>query len=285
MPLTTVCFDLDGTLVETERLKAHSYALAATELRPGEVRAADVERAYEEMVGRSREEVIAELTRRFGLAPAAGARMAELGAATPEEAFGALRHRHYERMLHDHDLVRSQEYPAATALLRRVRAMGYATGLATMSYRYQTAEVLDVLGVRDQLDAVVTRDDVERPKPDPEIYLLLARRLGVAPARCLVVEDSLPGVRSAIAAGMACVAATTELTRAAVHAGLREGAPPPPAAVVDDPSRLADVVLALLQDGGGGAGSARGGASGGSGTTTAAAATTPDAPNDNASDA
>jgi len=144
--------------------------------------------------------------------------------------------------------VRGQEYPAATALLRRVKAMGLTTGLATMSYRYQVDEVLDVLDVRGALDAVVTRDDVDRPKPDPEIYLLLARRLGVAPARCLVVEDSLPGVRSALAAGMTCVAATTELTRAAVRAS---GALPPER-IVDDPARLAGVVLPLLQAAGGG---------------------------------
>ena len=245
MSFTTLCFDLDGTLVETERLKAHSYALAATDLRPG-VSAADVEAAYVEMVGRSREEVIAELTRRFGLAAAARTRMAELGVASPEDVYGTLRLRHYEQMLHDHDLVRSQEYPAATALLRRAKAMGYATGLATMSYRYQVDEVLDVLGVRDVLDAVVARDDVEQPKPDPEIYLLLARRLGVAPERCLVVEDSVPGVRSALAAGMTCVAATSELTRAAVHAMAEESGALPPERIVDDPSRLAGVVLPLL---------------------------------------
>jgi HAD superfamily hydrolase (TIGR01509 family) len=213
------------------------------------------------MVGRSREEVIAELTRRFGLASAAERRMGELGAASPEEAYGALRLRHYEQMLHDHDLVRSQEYPAATDLLRRVKAMGLATGLATMSYRYQVDEVLDVLGVRAMLDAVVARDDVARPKPDPEIYLLLARRLGVPPERCLVVEDSVPGIRSALAAGATCVAATTDLTRAAVHAFAAEGGALPAAArIVDDPARLAGVVLALLQGGGGddGAGDARG---------------------------
>jgi beta-phosphoglucomutase-like phosphatase (HAD superfamily) len=68
-----------------------------------------------------------------------------------------------------------------------------------------------------------------------------------------VIEDSLPGVQSAVAAGMQCVAATTELTRAAVHAaGVL-----PPARIVDDPARLAAVVLPLVEDAGGDARAAR----------------------------
>jgi putative hydrolase of the HAD superfamily len=246
-----ICFDLDGTLVETELLKARAYARAAAELRPG-VPESDVVAAYEGLVGQSREHVVAALARRFGLDEPARARMTELGVATPEEAYGALRLRDYEAMLHDRELVKGQEYPAATALLRRVSALGFRTGLATMSYADQTATVLDILGVRGLLDAVVTREEVERPKPDPEIYLLLARRLGVPPERCLAVEDSLPGVQSALAAGMACVAATTALTRAAIHAA--GPALLPADRVVDDPSRLADVVLPLLDGGGTSAG-------------------------------
>ena len=88
----------------------------------------------------------------------------------------------------------------------------------------------------------MTRDEVERPKPDPEIYLVLAGRLQVPPRACLAIEDSLPGIRSALAAGMTCVAATTSMTRRAVHAG----AALPPASVVDDPARLESVVLPLL---------------------------------------
>jgi HAD superfamily hydrolase (TIGR01509 family) len=261
LPILAICFDLDGTLVETELLKARSYARAAAELRPGVVES-DVVAAYEGLVGQSREHVIAELTRRFGLDRPARARLEATGgggdggtgATSAEELYGAMRLREYEAMLRDRDLVKGQEYPAATALLRRVKAMGFPTGLATMSYANQTAAVLDILGVRDLLDAVVTREEVARPKPDPEIYLLLARRLGVPPAQCLAIEDSLPGVQSALAAGMACVAATTALTRASVHAGA--AALLPPERIVDDPARLAAVVLPLLRDGGGAAGAA-----------------------------
>src|SRR5919199_5538794 len=170
--------------------------------------------------------------------------MPKLGATSPEEVFAELRLRRYEAMLADHALVKRQAYPRALALLHRVRGDGYATGVATMSHAAQALVVLDILGVRGELDAVVTRDEVERPKPDPEIYQVLVERLHVPAAQCLVIEDSLPGVRSALAAGMMCVAATTAMTQEQVHAaGVL-----PPERIVDDPERLQPVILSLLAE-------------------------------------
>ncbi|HSU95386.1 MAG TPA: HAD hydrolase-like protein, partial [Gemmatimonadaceae bacterium] len=80
-------FDLDGTLVQTEALKAQSYARAAVELRPGALAAQDIIVAYNDLVGRSREEVAAALLARFGLEPYAERRMRELGAPTPLDAY------------------------------------------------------------------------------------------------------------------------------------------------------------------------------------------------------
>jgi len=120
--IRAVAFDLDGTLVETEVLKGRSYAHAVLELRPdADPRA--VEDAYAELVGRSREEVVAEMMRRFDLEGAAASRTRELGVATPAAAVTLIRTHEYERMLADAALIRSQEYPAATALLRRLRAV------------------------------------------------------------------------------------------------------------------------------------------------------------------
>ena len=145
-------------------------------------------------------------------------------------------------MLADRALLRRQEYPEATALLRRLRADGYPIGVATMSHAPHARAELGALELLGQMDVLVTREEVRRPKPDPEIYLLTASRLAVPPAECLVVEDSAPGVQSALGAGMTCVVATTELTRESVHAAHLL----PPERVVDDPRRLAPVVLALL---------------------------------------
>ena len=79
------------------------------------------------------------------------------------------------------------------------------TALVTTASRANVDAILDAHGLRPDFDVVVTGDDVSRHKPDPEAYLLAAARLAVAPAQCLVFEDSDIGLKSARAAGMAVV--------------------------------------------------------------------------------
>jgi beta-phosphoglucomutase-like phosphatase (HAD superfamily) len=94
------------------------------------------------------------------------------------------------------------------------------------------------------VDVLATREDVRDAKPSPEIYVLIGGMLGVPPESCFVLEDSVPGVRSAIAAGMRCVAITNDMTRDAVHAAKLL----PAERVVDDPSRLAAVARGVLAE-------------------------------------
>lgn len=240
--ISAVIFDLDGTLVQTETLKAQSYARAAALLRPGQVSEADVIKAYDRLIGRSREDVAHALLDQFDLADAAAARAPALGVKEPWEALVAIRLQIYEAMLGDRALLARQEYPYTTALLRRLKAGGMPIGLTTVSHAAQALPVLDALGLRSSLDVIVTIDDVTHAKPDPALYLTAAARLGVVPRRCLAIEDSLPGVRSAITAGMACVAVANELTRDALHAD----PPLPRELIVDDPRQLDHVVTTLI---------------------------------------
>jgi len=73
--------------------------------------------------------------------------------------------------------------------------------------------LLERHGIRGLLDVVVGRDDVRNVKPDPELFLLAASRLGKVPEACVVFEDSPNGMRAALAAGMRCVAVPNALTR------------------------------------------------------------------------
>ena len=236
-------FDLDGTLVETEELKALSYARAATELRP-DLSEGEVVAAFGDLVGLSRREVAVGLMQRFGLEEAARARMAQFGVGTPWQAYVRIRLGIYEEMLSDPKLIVEHRYPHNIALLRSVRREGFATALATQSHREQARRVLGILGLANEFDVVVTRDDVEHGKPDPEMHLLAARELGVQPGECLAIEDSPAGVRAALAAGTEIVAVTTDLTRQKFRGDtdLLDRSH-----VVDDPSTLPEVVHRLIK--------------------------------------
>jgi beta-phosphoglucomutase-like phosphatase (HAD superfamily) len=89
----------------------------------------------------------------------------------------------------------------APAQVRRIAA-SRPVAIASSSHRDIINAAMDALGLRDVLGAIVSSDDVPQGKPEPHVYLLAASRLGVPPERCLVVEDSINGVRAGKAAGM-----------------------------------------------------------------------------------
>lgn len=245
--IRAMIFDLDGTLVQTERLKAISYARAAIELCPYDCTEADVIEAFKEVVGLSRQEVAMHLMERFALEEAARARMAGFGVDTPWQAFVQVRLAFYEEMLADPEVIRHNQWSHNMALLQEARQSHCKIGLATMSYRPQVRRVLEILNLTNAFDFVASRDDVEHSKPDPEIYLLVARELAVSPEACLVIEDSPGGVKAALAAGMWCIAVTTPFTRQAIHAQKLL----PASHIVDDPATLPDAVAHILAHHGG----------------------------------
>ncbi|WP_204946335.1 HAD family hydrolase [Micromonospora luteifusca] len=100
--------------------------------------------------------------------------------------------------------------PGAFALLRAVRAAAIPTALVTSSPRALVEIALDTLG-RDNFDTVVCGDEVVAAKPHPEPYLTAARLLGVPIERCVAIEDSPTGVASAVASGAAVLAVPAEV--------------------------------------------------------------------------
>ena len=103
--------------------------------------------------------------------------------------------------------------PGAGELVATAAALG-PVGLVSASPRRYVEAAATAFGLAPHLGATVTGDDVARGKPAPDPYLLAARRLGASPARCVAVEDSASGIRSAHAAGMTVLAvpnATTAL--------------------------------------------------------------------------
>jgi HAD superfamily hydrolase (TIGR01509 family) len=97
--------------------------------------------------------------------------------------------------------------PGAMELLARLRAAGLPIGLASNSSRPFVERVLSVTGMLNgHFDVIVTADDVEHPKPAPDVYLSACAALSTAPQRAAALEDSVPGLAAALAAGMYVIA-------------------------------------------------------------------------------
>lgn len=216
--ISSLIFDLDGTLVQTEKLKALSYAKAAKELCPTTIDEAVVIEAFKDVVGLSRKEVATNLVERFNLTEKATARMAEFGVTSAWQAFVQVRLRYYEALIADPAVILDNQWEHNVALLAAARASCQHVALATMSHCKQASRVLSILGLDTAFDFVATRDDVEHGKPNPEIYLLVAAELGVDPSACLVIEDSPSGVQAAVNAGMHVLAVATPFTRERLYA-------------------------------------------------------------------
>jgi HAD superfamily hydrolase (TIGR01509 family) len=114
--------------------------------------------------------------------------MAELHELVMEEALGELAPR-----------------PGAIALVDALRAVGTPVGLASNSPRDFVERTLHSAGVGDRFDVIVAGDEVEHPKPAPDIYLAACAALGVVPGHAVAIEDSPPGIAAARAAGMTVI--------------------------------------------------------------------------------
>ncbi len=189
-----VLFDMDGVLVDSGPLHKESWRRIAMDAgRPME------DSFFDRTFGMRNEEILEEL-----LGPdLEGARKAELG-RRKEEVYRELAR---ERLV---------AAPGAADLVRALKEAGFRTALASSGPRANVELVLDVTGLGEMMDAYVCAEDVERGKPDPQVFLEAARRLDLEPSRCVVVEDALVGVEAARRAGMKVVGVAGEEERKAV---------------------------------------------------------------------
>ena len=214
--IKALIFDLDGTLVQTEVLKAKSYAKAAVELNPS-LTEEEVIEGFKDFVGLSRKEVAKGLLNRFDLGEAASARMKEFDVAKPWQAFVDIRMETYFKMISDPGILKEHLCSYSLGLLKWAKKEGYPTGLGTMSHRREAYRVLEVLNIRSEFDVISTIQDVEHGKPDPEIYNLLAEELRISHSEALAIEDSSSGIKAALAAHISCIAVPSDFTRVGVH--------------------------------------------------------------------
>lgn len=98
--------------------------------------------------------------------------------------------------------------PGVLDWLKRFNSWGYKQAVASSAPPENVEAVVDELNIRKYFDALVTPGNLPG-KPDPAVFLLAAKRLGVSPAQCVVIEDSIPGLEAAQRAGMHSIGVTT----------------------------------------------------------------------------
>jgi HAD superfamily hydrolase (TIGR01509 family) len=181
--MTAVIFDCDGTLVDSEPL-----ARSAWERALGRYGYALTDDDAEASVGLPYPRVHAYFAERVELPPA-------------EPFWGEFSGELFA--LIDSELA---PFDDAVSAARELRSRGVPVGVASSSPRDRLQRTLRRAGLLDAFDVVVAGDEVENGKPAPDMFLLAARRLGVPPEECVVIEDSPPGVQAGLAAGMTTLA-------------------------------------------------------------------------------
>jgi HAD superfamily hydrolase (TIGR01509 family) len=182
-----VIFDMDGVLTDSEPVinAAAMRGLEEYGIQPSP-------EDFEPFVGMGEDRYIGGVAEKYGLV------------YRPE-----MKRRVYEIYLEIlPDMLRG--FPGVLELLGDLRARGVSLAVASSADRVKVEANLKGIGVDlAWFGAVVTGEDVEKKKPSPDIFLAAARKLGIPPDRCCVVEDALSGVRAAKAAGARCVAVGT----------------------------------------------------------------------------
>jgi beta-phosphoglucomutase len=177
-------FDMDGVLVDTYDAHFRSWMeMAVSEGLP--FSEADFARSF----GRTSREIISQL---WGKDRYDDARIAELD-WQKEAGFRRIVEKDFPAM------------PGAVNLLHALHQAGFRIAVGSSGPAENVQLVVDKLGARELFGAIITGDDVQRGKPDPQVFLLAAERLKVPPERCAVVEDAPAGVAAANAARMASV--------------------------------------------------------------------------------
>jgi beta-phosphoglucomutase family hydrolase len=181
--ITTVIFDLDGVIVESE--DAHIEAEKQMFLKYGVVISAEELHTY---TGTTAKAMFTTLIAKYGL-------------KTTFDEMNRQKEKVLLRLLAED----AEPTKGVLSLIRELKRRGVRLAVGSSSTRRLVDFVLKKLGIASMFDCVIAAEDVEHSKPDPETFLKAAAELGVRPDECLVIEDAELGVEAAKRAAMKCV--------------------------------------------------------------------------------
>lgn len=192
-----IIFDMDGVLIDSEpvTMKAASDALT----KYGVEHTMD---DFKEFIGAGEDKFITCLSERKGKSEVIDAAMKEMYSLIEERA---------EKELF--------VYPSSLKLLKKLKERGYTLALASSSAINKLKVSLKAANIPENtFDVILSGSDVTKKKPDPEMYLKAMERLNAKPSECIVIEDAVNGVKSAVSAGITCFAVTTSFDRETLKA-------------------------------------------------------------------
>lgn len=179
--IQAVVFDVDGTLLDTERLTQQTWLAVSRGMGWPQVG-----EEYLEFIGRNR----ADIRRKM---------LDDFGPEFPQEQFFQACSQYSQARIAQNGVPLKA---GVREILDLLKLRGVPMALATSTSALHTTHRMELTGLGSYFQAVVTGDQVSRGKPDPEIYLTACQKLGVGPQFALAVEDSRSGIRSAHGAGM-----------------------------------------------------------------------------------
>jgi HAD superfamily hydrolase (TIGR01509 family) len=180
MPIAALIFDMDGLMLDTEPIYRTSWQRTAAEFG-WEI----TDHEYERFLGRRTEDAEGELARWFG-------------PTFPIDRF----HDRWPALWHEIAAEGLARKAGLDAMLAFADAHPFKIAVATSTERTLALRTLGYGGLTGRFPVMVTGDEIANGKPAPDIYLLAAERLGVAPSECIALEDSDAGTLSASRAGM-----------------------------------------------------------------------------------
>jgi HAD superfamily hydrolase (TIGR01509 family) len=178
-----ILFDLDGTLLDNEHLKARAFSDCIGRFGG---RAEPI--LYADVMGRSMETIIDHFLK---------ADKIQVNPAEYRNCYNAA----YKELL----LSQLQLRPGAQEFLQKIKALGFATALVSASDLWAVNHIIRSLGLETLFDQVITKEVVTHQKPDPECYRLALKELSLAPAQAVAFEDTESGLQAARGAGIATI--------------------------------------------------------------------------------